>query len=86
MRALTGCGCDTCQLPPYKGCIPVFTPEPVLYSQVVCRGCGGRTVEMAPKEQVICMDYRQGVGVPFTRITSFRFVCEDCEVMTWKRN
>ena len=61
-------------------------PKPVLYSQVVCRGCGGRTVEMAPKEQVICMDYRQGVGVPFTRITSFRFVCEDCGVMTWKRN
>tara|TARA_R110002096_G_scaffold331681_1_gene525733 strand:- start:316 stop:654 length:339 start_codon:yes stop_codon:yes gene_type:complete len=63
-----------------------LAPKPVLYSRVMCRCCGGRTREVSPNEKFITMDFRQGIGVPFTRITSFRYLCDDCEVVTWRKN
>ena len=61
-------------------------PTPVLYSRVMCRGCEGRTVEVKPNRVVMGMDYRGGVGVPWTRVTSYRFLCDDCGVVTCRRN
>ena len=56
-------------------------PKPVLYSQVVCRGCGGRTVEVEPNREVVGYD----IGGPLTRVTAWRFLCDDCGVMTWRK-
>jgi len=78
------CGCDDCTQG--RPCIPVFAPKPVVYSPVMCRCCDGKTREVSPNEEFITMDYRRGIGVPFTRITSFRFLCDDCEVITWRKN
>mgnify|MGYP003149322895 FL=1 len=61
-------------------------PTPVLYSRVMCRGCEGRTVEVEPKVRGMGMDCRGGVGVPWTRVTSYRFLCDDCGVVTCRRN
>ena len=61
-------------------------PTPVLYSRVMCRGCEGRTVEVEPKTVVMGTDHRRGPGVPWTRVTSLRFLCDDCGVVTCRRN
>jgi len=63
-----------------------LAPKPVLYSRVMCRCCGGRTREVKPTELRMGTDYRNGLGVPHTRVTSFRFLCDVCEVITWRRN
>jgi hypothetical protein len=61
-------------------------PTPVLYSRVMCRGCEGRTVEVKPNRVVMGTDYRHGAGEPLTRVTSYRFLCDDCGVVTCRRN
>ncbi len=76
------CGCAACI--DGVGCIPVYESQPVVYSPVVCRCCGGVTVEVQPGAQRMGTDYRHGVGVPWMRVTSYRFWCDDCEVVTWR--
>ena len=78
------CGCDDCTQG--RPCLPVFTPKPVVYSPVMCRCCGGKTREVKPTKLRMGTDYRNGLGVPHTRVTSFRFLCDVCEVITWRRN
>jgi len=70
------CGCDDCTQG--RPCIPVFTPKPVLYSPAMCRCCGGKTREVEPT------GFQVGAGA--MRVSSFRFLCDDCEVITWRRN
>ena len=82
-----GCGCDSCTLPPFKGCLPVFVPKQVVYSPVVCRCCAGRTVEVEPGVRRIGTDERHGrFGQPWVRVTSYRFWCDGCGVVTWRKN
>ena len=81
-----GCGCDSCTLPPFKGCISVFTPKPVLYSRVACPSCGGVTVEVAPKTRRLGRDDRRHVGTPYVVVTRHQFWCDGCEVMTWRKH
>jgi hypothetical protein len=70
------CGCDDCTQG--RPCIPAFTPKPVVYSPVMCRCCGGKTREVAPTGLQ--------VGAGAMMVSSFRFLCDDCEVITWRRN
>ena len=62
-------------------------PKPVVYSRVVCRCCEGRTVEVEPGVQRIGTDERHGrFGQPWMRVTSYRFWCDGCGVVTWRKN
>ena len=61
-------------------------PKAVVYSPVVCRECGGRTVEVSPKTRTLGRDDRRHVGTPWLVATSYRFWCDACEVVTWRQS
>ena len=53
-------------------------PAPVLYSRVMCRCCSGKTREVGPT------GFQVGAGA--MAVSSFRYLCDDCGVVTWRRN
>ena len=78
---MTGCGCDECVAG--NPCIPVFTPVPVLYSQRVCRHCGGATVETGARRRFIGWDSSVVPRVArYAGVVRRRFWCGPCERVT----
>lgn len=70
----------------YADMMAALEPKPVVYSPVACRCCGGGTVECEPNTVRMGRDDRRHVGTPYVRVTSYRFWCDGCEVMTWRRS